>query len=329
MMCVVATFHCATGPMHRLLILGVALLVLACTFPAPAQSQPTSRPDAELQTTLERVVEGFRGDVGIYVRHLRTGQTAALQPDALFPTASMIKVPILIKTFDAIEKGSLRYDQMLTYRDSLYYPGVDLLGHFEDGAEVTLSKLVMLMLTMSDNTASLWLQHLCGTGTAINEWLAGHGFTSTRMNSRTPGRQDDWTRYGWGQTTPREIADLLVMIREGRAVSPAASAEMYRALTRSYWDDEALSQMPPTVQAASKQGAVDRSRSEVVLVNAPHGDYVFSVITKNQADTSWTPENEGFQLIRDVSRAIWMHFEPEHPWQPAEGVRQYQGSTPE
>jgi beta-lactamase class A len=282
-----------------------------------------------LQAALERVVEGFQGDVGIYVRHLETGQTAALQPGTLFPTASMIKVPILVKTFDAIENGSLRYDQMLTYRDSLYYPGVDLLGHFKDGEEVALGKVVMLMLTMSDNTASLWLQHLCGTGTAINEWLAAHGFTGTRMNSRTPGRQGDWERYGWGQTTPREMADLLVMIREGRAVSPPASAEMYRALTRSYWDDEALSQIPPTVQAASKQGAVDRSRSEVVLVNAPHGDYVFSVITKNQADTSWTPDNEGFQLIRDVSRTIWTHFEPEHPWQPAEGVRRYWGSTPE
>jgi len=297
---------------------------------APAQSpSATGSTDAALQAKLERVVDGFRGDVGIYVRHLETGQTAALQPDTLFPTASMIKVPILLTTFDAIEHGALRYDQMLTYRDSLYYPGVDLLGHFQDGAEVKLSKLVMLMLTMSDNTASLWLQHLCGTGTAINDWLASHGFEGTRMNSRTPGRQADWERYGWGQTTPREMAELLVMIREGRAVSPAASTEMYRALTRSYWDDEALSQIPPTVQAASKQGAVDASRSEVVLVNAPGGDYVFTVITKNQADTSWTPENEGFQLIRDVSRTLWKHFEPEHDWQPPEGIRRYWGSTPE
>jgi beta-lactamase class A len=135
---------------------------------APAQSpSATGSTDAALQAKLERVVDGFRGDVGIYVRHLETGQTAALQPDTLFPTASMIKVPILLTTFDAIEHGALRYDQMLTYRDSLYYPGVDLLGHFQDGAEVKLSKLVMLMLTMSDNTASLWLQHLCGTGTAM------------------------------------------------------------------------------------------------------------------------------------------------------------------
>jgi len=34
------------------------------------------------------------------------------------------------------------------------------------------------------------------------------------------------------------------------------------------------------------KGAVDESRSEVVLLNAPHGDYVFCVINKNQQDTS-------------------------------------------
>ncbi|GIV60801.1 MAG: hypothetical protein KatS3mg043_1890 [Rhodothermaceae bacterium] len=300
--------------------LGIGLLVLIL-LPGLVRAQPV--PDTLLQARLEQLVEGFRGDVGLYVRHLPTGRYAALNADTLFPTASLIKVPILIKTFDAIERGELAYQQELVYRDSLRYPGVDLLGSFKDGEKIALSKVVMLMLTMSDNTASLWLQHLCGTGTAINAWLAAHGFEHTRVNSRTPGREAARERYGWGQTTPREIAELLVMIREGRAVSPAASEEMYRTLTRTYWDDEALSQLPPTVQAASKQGAVSRSRSEVALVNAPHGDYVFAVITKNQEDTSWDHDNEGFVLLRDVSRLLWEHFEPDTPWQPAPGSERY------
>jgi beta-lactamase class A len=103
-------------------------------------------------------------------------------------------------------------------------------------------------------------------------------------------------------------------------VSPAASEEMYRTLTRSFWTGEALSQLPPTVQAASKQGAVDRSRSEVVLVNGPSGDYVFCIITKNQADESWRPDNEGYVLLRRLSALLWRRFEPHHPWTPAAGA---------
>ncbi|MBP7622119.1 MAG: serine hydrolase, partial [Gemmatimonadales bacterium] len=130
------------------------------------------------------------------------------------------------------------------------------------------------------------------------------------------GRQANRAAMGWGQTTPREIAELVVRIREGKAVSPAASAEMYRHLTRIYFTGEALSALPPWVQAASKQGAVDRSRSEVVLVNAPSGDYVFAVITRNQQDTTYRASNQGYTLLRKVSALLWQTFEPKHPWTP-------------
>src|SRR5690606_20829117 len=137
--------------------------------------------------------------------------------DEAFPTASMIKVPILVGTFDAIERGELAFGQELVYTDSLEYPGEDLVGALAEGTTVPLSKLTLLMITTSDNTAALWLQHLAGTGTAINAWLEAHGFRTTRVNSRTPGREADRERFGWGQTTPREMAELLVLIREGRA----------------------------------------------------------------------------------------------------------------
>jgi beta-lactamase class A len=105
------------------------------------------------------------------------------------------------------------------------------------------------------------------------------------------------------------MAELLVMVREGRAVSPEASEEMYRTLTNIYWDDEALSALPPTVQVASKQGSVRASKSEVLLVNAPGGDYVLCIITKNQEDSGYGEDNEGYVLLRDVSRLVWEHFE--------------------
>ena len=101
------------------------------------------------------------------------------------------------------------------------------------------------------------------------------------------------------------MAGLLALIREGRAVSQGASDAMYRQLTRSYWNGEALSQLPPWVQAASKQGMVDKSRSEVVLVNGPSGDYVFAIVTKNQQDAGWTNDNEGYVLIRALSALLW------------------------
>jgi len=298
-----------------------ALLALTAVNAAPlaAQRQAATaarqrdRPDARLQAQLHGLVQGFRGDVGIYVRHLPSGRTAMIRPDELFPTASVIKVPILLGTFDAIARGQFPYDTILTFRDSLTYSRDDLAGNLRDSTKVPLAKVAMMMLTLSDNTASLWLQGLVG-GARINDWLAANGFDSTRVNSRVAGREAARTQFGWGQTTPREMAGMLTRIREGRAVDAVASEAMYRSLTRSYWTGEALSQLPPWVQAASKQGMVNKSRSEVVLVNAPSGDYVFAVVTKNQIDESWVHTNEGSVLIRKLSALLWKTFEPTHPY---------------
>jgi beta-lactamase class A len=301
-------------------------LLLSLSTPAVLSAQttpPTAREDARLTAHLRALVGDFRGDVGIYVRHLRKNTFVAINADTLFPTASLIKIPISIGLFDKIHRGELDYHATLTYRDSLLYAGEDILGSFKDGEKIALSKVAMLMITTSDNTASLWCQSLAGTGTAINAWLDANGFRQTRVNSRTPGREPARRQYGWGQTTPREMAELLVRIREGTVVSPAASERLYRNLSRIYWDGEALSQIPPTVQVASKQGAVNQSRSEVVLVNAPSGDYVFCVITKNQRDESWVPTNEGYVLLRNVSRLLWRYFEPQSTWQPAAGLEKF------
>lgn len=279
-----------------------------------ANSAAFAQTDSKLTRQLTDIVQQFHGQVGIYVQNLKTGKTVAINADTLFPTASMIKVSILCGLMDKIQKGELNYHQDLIFRDSLRYSTGDILGKMRDGDTIQLSKVAMLMITMSDNTASLWLQRLV-TGEHINNWLQQNGFANMRVNSRVKGREKIRSVYGWGVTTPREMCKLFTMICNGEAVSPAASERMYRNLSHIYWDDNALLEIPPYIQAASKQGFVDESRSETVLVNAPHGDYVFSIITNHQKDKSYKHDNEGFALIRKVSALLWHYYEPDSKWQ--------------
>ncbi|HEX8278725.1 MAG TPA: serine hydrolase [Segetibacter sp.] len=281
-----------------------------------------SQTDKKLTRQLQQLVEGFNGQVGIYVENLKTGKTAAINADTLFPTASMIKVSIQCGLLDKIEKGELRYNQKLVYNDSLLYPGVDILGSFKNNDTIQLSKVYLLMITMSDNTASVWLQKLVG-GEYINNWLHENGFINTRVNSRVAGRDSMRNIYGWGVTTPGEMCRLFTMIARGKAVSEAASERMIRNMSRIYWDENALSLIPPYIHTISKQGALNESRSETVLVYAPHGDYVFSVITKNNKDQRWTPDNEADVLIKKLSALLWHHFEPKNKWQPPRGIEKY------
>ncbi|MDP9078318.1 MAG: class A beta-lactamase-related serine hydrolase [Bacteroidota bacterium] len=278
--------------------------------------------DTKLTAKLQDAVKGFNGQVGIYVQNLKTGKTVALNADTLFPTASMIKVSIQCGLMDKIEKGEIQYNQKLVYRDSLLYKGEDILGSFKDGDTIEVSKVALLMITMSDNTASLWLQKLVG-GEYINNWLDQNGFKVMRVNSRVPGREAIRAKYGWGVTTPYEMCRLFTMIRNGKAVSEAASERMYRNMGRIFWDENALSQIPPYIRNISKQGAVDASRSETLLVNAPHGDYVFSIITNNNKDQRWVKDNEADVLIKKVSALLWNYYEPDSKWKPPVGIDKY------
>jgi beta-lactamase class A len=138
-----------------------------------AQAQ---KKDKKLQSKIEEAIGGFNGDIGIYIKNLKSGKTVSVNADTIFPTASIVKVPIMLGIMDKIQKGELSYDQQLVYKDSLLYEGEDILGSFKNGEKILVKKVIMLMLTTSDNTASLWLQSLAGNGTRINEILDSLGF---------------------------------------------------------------------------------------------------------------------------------------------------------
>lgn len=297
----------------------VSLALLGLVFSVKAQTSI----DQRLQKALEKFEKKFHGTAGIYVYNLKTNEEAAVNADTIFPTASIVKVPILVGLFDKTEKGELQYHQSMVYRDSLKSGGSGLMQFFKDSTKTDLSTLAALMISYSDNTTALWNQALAGGGITINPLMEKYGMRYTRVNSRTVGREQDWKKFGWGQTTPREMAQLLVKIRTGNIISSAASERMYRLMTNIYYDEYALSQIPPYVQCASKQGMVNDSRSELVMVNAPHGDYVFYVATKNIADESWKDDNEAWQLARKVSAYLWNYFEPNADWKPAKGTNKY------
>jgi beta-lactamase class A len=252
--------------------------------------------DNRLQHQIENLVKDLHGDIGVYVKNLRTGKMAMV---------------------NAIEKGQLAYHQQLEYKDSLLYAGEDILGSFKSGEKIGLHKVLMLMVTTSDNTASLWLQSLAGTGTRINEILDSLGLVNTRVNSRTPGREANRQQYGWAQTTPREMGTLMEKIYRGEVISKRAGEKMIRLLGRNYNDEQAIAEIPPYVFVASKNGCVNASRSEILLVMAPGGPYIFSVQTKNLQDQSWSDSNEAWVLTRKLSALCWNYFEPRSRWKPA------------
>jgi len=291
----------------------IFLLISATSF-----SQKTDR---RLQKEISELVKGFNGDVGVFAYDVHSGKIAAVNADTIFPTASMVKVPILIALMHKIHNGDLTYHQEMLFTDSVRYSeGQEILASFKDSTKIPLNELMMLMMSMSDNGASLWLQGLSGGGTQINKYMDSLGMKYTRVNSRTEGRKENYNQYGWGQTTPKEMATLMKMIVGNKIIDKQISGRMLRLMSRQFWDEDAISQIPPNVFVADKSGAVDASRDEVLYVKGSH-PYIFCICTKNNKDTSWETNNEAWVLTRKLSALLWHHFNPKSTWQPREYLK--------
>ncbi len=286
--------------MKKHFLLYSCLLILATQLAA-------QKTDKKLYKQVTQLLKGFKGNVGVYIKSLTSHKTVAINADTVFPTASVVKIPILIGIMDKINNRNFEYHQQLIYKDSLAYSDFDVTANLKDTAKIELAKVIMLMLTTSDNSASLWLQKLAGTGARINEILDSAGFKSTRVNSRTPGRESNRTQYGWGQTTPYEMVTLVEKIYTGQIINDSISKKMIRLLGRNYWDEQAISQIPPNIFVASKNGCVDASRSEVLLVMAKR-PYIFSIFTKNNIDKSWGDDNEAWVLAKKLSALLWKYY---------------------
>ena len=77
--------------------------------------------DNKLQQQITGLIKDFHGDIGVYIHDLKHNKTVAINADTIFPTASIVKIPILIGIMNKIQHGELDYHQRLLYTDSLYY----------------------------------------------------------------------------------------------------------------------------------------------------------------------------------------------------------------
>ncbi len=279
---------------------------------------------SELKGRLDGICQVFHGTMG-YSLHFRgkPDQSIEYNGDEAFPTASTIKTAIMCEAMHQIEQGKVKWTQKIPVQGlDDRQEGGGYAHYFIPGTSIPLGEWVNLMIMYSDNTATMNLREFLGQKN-VNDWLDAHGIRTTRLLNGKKcdelGLRELQQQWGLGMTTPNDMVKLFELILDNKAGSRASCERMQRILGRQYWDDLTLSQIPPSVRAGSKTGAVDQSRSEVVFVDSPAGQYILAVYTKEQSDQRWVFDNEGDTAIRKVAALIWKHYNPKSAWQPPQG----------
>lgn len=300
------------------------LSILAAAF--VLASPPSAARSNGLKSELDSIAKNFHGVLGYSLHHIKKRERLSLLGDEPFPTASTIKLAILCAAMDKNQKGEIGYYDTRVYAEADKQGGAGFIQNYKPGTKLELKELLHLMITISDNTATVMLVKWLGVMN-INGWLDSQGLRNTRLLTNLPesetGLLELRKKWGLGVTTPNEMAELMERVGDGRAGTPAVCDEMHRILNHQYFDGGIPSQIPPTVCVASKSGAVDESRSEVALVHSPSGDYVLCIYTKNNIDQRWTRDNEGEAAIRAISRAVYKHYHPKDKWTPPPGIEKF------
>lgn len=309
--------------MHRLLLSTVLLPLLAllpgaacAAVPSPAApAVPAAVSDtAALRRSLEVALREHPGVAGVSVRNLATGESVSIRGGETFPSASLVKVPVLVALLDEVHRGTMRLDEPITMIARDRVGGSGVLKHMQPGNPVTLGDAAWLMITLSDNTATNLLLDRLNVRT-VWEKMEALGLPRTKIHSKTFLRAtslapDSSAKYGLGVATPDEVVRLFTLLHEGRAVSPAMDS-LALAMLRANQDGTKLVRwLPAGVSVAHKSGDVDRARNDCGIVYGPEAPVAVCVMTRENRHTTYAVDAPAHLLIARVGREVFRHYNP-------------------
>jgi len=288
------------------LVFFVASLLCVVRLGAQAPKPLTHADTSALRHTLDAIAAAHHGILGYSVLNLDTGERLSLRGDETFPTASLIKVPILVTLYDLAEQKQLSLDDPLTVIKIDQVPGSGVLQFMHSGMSLSVHDAAALMIILSDNTAT----NLVLDKVAIRRvWskMEALGLPHTKVHSKTFLRltsvaMDSSVKYGLGVSTPNEMAHLFELLAHGKAVSPAADSSMLQILANNA-DGDSMQRTINGMTVPHKTGATDSVRTECALFRL-QSRVVACGFTKQNSDTRWVTDNEGQVTLGKIGAAV-------------------------
>lgn len=262
-----------------------------------------------LATRIQDLAGETGGVVGVAATQLATGRHIGYREDELFPTASVIKLPLLVTLYEDAIAGRIDLSERVTYRDDTKVAGSGVLQYLDDGLQPTLRDLSVLMMSVSDNTATDLLFDRVGKS-RIEATMGRLGLSSIRvpfdiremlmelvdMDHSKPGGYEELRRLlrlsaGSGgrsmipdqadRATPADMCRLLALIESRSILDADACAAIIELMKRIQAATRIPGLLPKGTVVAHKTGSYRRLRNDVGIVYAPNGPYVIALFARD------------------------------------------------
>ncbi|HEY8758225.1 MAG TPA: serine hydrolase [Candidatus Limnocylindria bacterium] len=285
-----------------------------------------------VRSEIERLADATGGIVGVAATHLLTGRHISYREDELFPTASVIKLPLLVTLYEDAIAGRIDLSERVTYREDTKVAGSGVLQFLDDGLNPTVRDLSVLMMSVSDNTATDLLFDRVGK-TRIESTMGRLGLESIRvpfdiremlmelvdLDHTQPGGYDELRRLlrlsaGSGgrsmipeqadRTTPADMCRLLELIESRAILDPDSCTAILELLKRIQSATRIPGLLPKGTVVAHKTGSYRRLRNDVGIVYAPTGPYAVALFARELARDNI--DDDG--ALARISLAIYEEF---------------------
>ena len=274
---------------------------------------------SSLESRLVPLAKIHKGKVAIAVKHLGSGDSFYLNADEPMPTASLIKLPVMLELYQQAEEGKVKLTDRVTLRTNDKVPGSGILtNHFSDGTTFSLRDACRLMIAFSDNTATNLVLDKIGiasTGKRMAEW----GCPNTKINAKvfkgstTSIDPERTKKFGLGSTTAREAVQLLEKLHQGKIANPEACKEMIGHLKKCEDKTKIKRFLPEKIEVAHKTGSVSDAKTDAGIMYLPGGPVAICVLTAQNEDKRFRDDNAANILIGKIAKEVHDHFAKKAP----------------
>jgi serine-type D-Ala-D-Ala carboxypeptidase (penicillin-binding protein 5/6) len=279
-----------------------------CVFVGQARSQSTL--SNSIAEAVQPLIQGYQGDVAVAVYHFESDTHWSIRGDVVMPTASLVKLPVMVEAYRQVASGKVKLDQRIEVKKEDMVQGSGILtSHFSAGTTISLRDAIRLMIVYSDNTATNLVVDAIGlpaTTAAMKEL----GYPETQLNAKVfrrdvsiaPERSE---KYGLGSTTAIDMVKLVTQLKRGELAGPESTDAMIDHLLNC--DDKSRFPLllPTKVKVAHKTGSVTRVRTDAGLLMGPGCTIALCVLTDNNKDIRWTDDNAGNKLSADIAKSVY------------------------
>ncbi len=255
-----------------------------------------------LSENVTALTEDFSGNPSVVIKNLKRSWLIVIDPEARIPSASIVKIPIMAACFYAAKEDKIKLGEKITLKQADKTGGSGILKNKRSGTTLTVTQLIDLMITISDNTASNMLIKLLGFD-YLNACFKKFGLTDTNlsrvmmdMRSRSKGIEN--------YTTAKDMVRLLEKIYKGKLINKEISKECLDVLKEQRSRTRIPRRLPKDTIVAHKTGLEKGVCHDVGIVFTDNGDFIICVLISHKNKSARSAK----KLIADIAHLSYDYY---------------------